>query len=154
MQPTPAANEYLKTKVMTASPQELRLMLYDGAIKYCHQAMNAIEVEDLEESYSCLMRAQKIVLELSVSLNHEAATDLCDKLAALYTYIYRLLVDANLEKDGKYVAEALRLLKYEKKTWQMLIDKCAFEGGSIHKVDQDAEEKDRPGMNHKLPKIA
>ena len=54
MQPTPAANEYLKTKVMTASPQELRLMLYDGAIKYCHQAMNAIEVEDLEENQTIL----------------------------------------------------------------------------------------------------
>ena len=90
MQPTPAANEYLKTKVMTASPQELRLMMYDGAIKYCHQAMNAIEVEDLEESYSCLMRAQKIVLELSVSLNHEAATDLCDKLAAKFNHAVKV----------------------------------------------------------------
>ncbi len=129
-------------------------MLYDGAIKYCHQARNAIEAEDLEESYSCLMRAQKIVLELSVSLNHKVAMDLCDKLSALYTYIYRLLVDANLSKDDKYVAEALRLLEYEKKTWQMLIDKGTSEGGSVHEVDQDGVGKDQSAMNHKLPKIA
>ena len=60
----------------------------------------------------------------------------------------------NLSKDDKYVAEALRLLEYEKKTWQMLIDKGTSEGGSVHEVDQDGVGKDQSAMNHKLPKIA
>ncbi len=124
-----AANPYLKTKIMTASPQELRLMLYEGAIKFCHQAKNSLAEENFEESYNALMRAQKIVLELSTSLKHEAAPQLCEKLGALYTYIYRLLVDANIGRKAKPIDEALELLQYERQTWQMLMEKLAAEGG-------------------------
>ena len=112
-----AANPYLKTKIMTASPQELRLMLYDGAIKFCNQARKALDDKDFESSYNALMRAQKIVLELSTSLNHSIAPELCEKLGALYTYIYRLLVDANIERLAKPIDEALELLQYERQTW-------------------------------------
>ena len=124
-----AANPYLKTKIMTASPQELRLMLYDGAIKFCHQAIKSLAEQNFEESYNALMRAQKIVLELSTSLKHEAAPQLCEKLGALYTYIYRLLVDANIGRKTKPIDEALELLQYERQTWQMLMEKLAAEGG-------------------------
>ena len=124
-----APNPYLKTKIMTASPQELRLMLYDGAIKFCHQAQKALAQEDFEDSYNALMRAQKIVLELSTSLNFDAAPQLCDKLSALYTYIYRLLVDANIGRKAEPIDEALELLEYERQTWMMLIEKLAQEGG-------------------------
>jgi len=124
------ANPYLKTKIMTASPQELRLMLFDGAIKFCHLAKKALDDKDFESSYDTLMRAQKIVLELSTSLNHDVAPELCDKLGALYTYIYRLLVDANIGRQLKPIDEALELLQYERQTWQMLMDKAAQEGGT------------------------
>lgn len=123
------ANPYLKTKIMTATPQELRLMLYDGAIKFCHQAKKALAEQDFEGSYNALMRAQKIVLELSTSLNHQVAPELCDKLSALYTYIYRLLVDANLNREVKPIDEAVELLEYERQTWQMLMRKLAEENG-------------------------
>jgi len=125
------ANPYLKTKVMTANPQELRLLLYDGAIKFCHQARNALAKEDYENSYTALMRAQKIALELSTSLNHDMAPQLCDKLSALYTYIYRLLVDANLERTVAPVDEAIELLEYERQTWQMLMAKLAQDSGEV-----------------------
>jgi len=114
-------NPYLKTKVMTASPEELRLMLYEGAIKFCRVARDAVEADDFETSYNALMRSQKIVLELSTSLNHDAAPELCDKLAALYTYIYRLLVDANMQREVEPIDEAIKLLDYERETWQMLM---------------------------------
>ena len=127
MIPNPAANSYLKTKILTASPQELRLMLYEGAIKFCHQAQQAVTDKNIEESYNCLMRAQKIVLELSTSLNHEVAPELCERLSALYTYIYRLLVDANLQKQVGPIDEAQQLLEYERETWKMLLEKVARE---------------------------
>jgi flagellar protein FliS len=116
-----AANPYLRTKIMTASSEELRLMLYEGAIKFTRQAMGCIDAKDFEGSYNALMRAQKIVLELSTSLNFDIAPELCDKLSALYTYIYRLLVDANMQRDHKPASEALELLEYEKETWVMLM---------------------------------
>lgn len=120
-------NPYLRTQILTATPEELRLMLYDGAIKFCRQARQHLDAQNLEESYTCLMRAQKIVLELSTSLDHRAAPELCQKLSALYTYIYRLLINANVTRSAKPVDEAVRLLEFEKDTWQMLIRKLGSE---------------------------
>ena len=121
-------NPYLKTKIMTASPEELRLMLYDGALKFCRQARAALEKKDFEQSYNNLMRAQKIVLELSTSLNHDADPQLCQRLSALYTYVYRLLVDSNMKREVGIVDEAIKLIEYERETWQMLMKKLAGEG--------------------------
>ncbi len=122
-------NPYLKTKILTASPQELRLMLYDGAIKFCHQAKASLVKQDFEAAYNNLMRAQKIVLELSTSLNPEIEPDLCQKLSALYTYIDRLLVDANMNRKEAPIDEAIKLLDYERQTWKMLIQRLAEQGG-------------------------
>jgi flagellar protein FliS len=121
-------NPYLKTRIMTASPEQLRLMLYEGAIKFCRQAREALPKRDFETSYNALTRAQKIVLELSTSLNHQVAPDLCSKLNALYTFIYRRLVDANLHRDVAPIDEAINLLEYEKETWQMLMKQVADQG--------------------------
>ncbi|MFA9478608.1 flagellar export chaperone FliS [Phycisphaerales bacterium AB-hyl4] len=123
--PAPATNPYLRTKIMTASPEQLRLMLYDGAIKFCRQGRDAIGRQDFEGSYTALSRAQKIVLELSSSLKHDADPELCKRLAALYTYIYRRLVDANTTRDLDAIDEAIRLIEYERETWQMVIRKAA-----------------------------
>ena len=116
------ANAYLRNRILTASAEELRLMLYDGAIKFCHQALDAIREKQIEPGYNALMRAQKILLELSTSLKHDSDPDLCSKLSALYTYIYRLLVDANMQRQPEPVEEALRLLEYERQTWLMLME--------------------------------
>lgn len=121
-QPT-GPNPYLRTKILTASPEELRAMLYDGAIRFCKQGRAALDREDYESSYESLMRAQKIVLELSSSLNHQIDPDLCEKLSALYTYIYRLLVDANMDRKPGPIDEAVGLLEYERETWSMLMSK-------------------------------
>ncbi len=130
MSQTPTGpNPYLRTKIMTASPQELRLLLYEGAIKFCNQAKTAMLSEDHEAGFNALMRAQKIVLELSTSLNHDVAPELCEKLSALYTYIYRLLVNANMQRQVKPVDEALDLLEYERQTWQMLMERLDQEQG-------------------------
>ncbi len=116
-------NPYLRTKILTASPEELRLMLYDGALKFSRVARTAMENKQVEDAYNALMRAQKIVLELSSSLNHSIDPKLCEKLASLYTYIYRLLVDANMERSPAKVDEAVKLLEYERETWAMLMKK-------------------------------
>ncbi len=125
-------NPYLRTKVLTASPQELRLMLYDGAIKFSRQALDAIGRADWEAMYHALVRAQKIMLELNTSLNHDVDPELCGKLASLYNYIYRRLVDANLERDDSPIHEAIDLLEYERETWQMVMRKHEQEYGGAN----------------------
>jgi len=120
-----APNPYLRTKILTSSPAELRLLLFDGCLKFCRQAKAALEAEkkDFEAIYENLMRSQKIVLELSTSLNHTANPEICEKLSALYTYIYRLMVDANLDRDVSKLDEAIKLVSYERETWALLMEK-------------------------------
>ena len=117
----PQLNPYLRTKVLTASREELRLLLFDGAIRFARQAKEGMEQSDHEKSYESIIRAQKIVLELSSSLNHEMMPDVCEKLSALYTYIYRLLVDATMQRKTSCIDEAVKLLQYERDTWVMLM---------------------------------
>ncbi|WP_428389176.1 flagellar export chaperone FliS [Mucisphaera sp.] len=135
-QAQPSTNPYLRTKVMTASKDELRLMLYDGCVRFCHQAKAGIEAKNFEQSYENLVKAQKIVLELSTSLNREAAPDICDKLTALYNYVFKLLVDASMNRDAAKIDEAVRLVTYERETWQLLIEKNAGLDGDGPASDQ------------------
>jgi len=118
-----ATNPYLRTKVLTASPEELRLMLFDGALKFSRQAGDAIRREDWEATYNAIVRAQKIVLELSNGLNPEGDRELYERLTAFYLYLYRRLVDANMERDPSAIDEVVGLLEYERETWQMFVKK-------------------------------
>ena len=115
------------------------MMLYEGAIRFCRQGRSALEAKDYEGSYNGLMRAQKIMLELSTSLRPEAGVPgLCEKLEALYTYIYKRLVEANTGHEVSAVDEVIELLEYEKQTWQMLMDRLA-------KQDDDPSSNDLTG---------
>jgi len=143
-----SSNPYLKTKILTASPEELRMMLFDGAIKFCHQAKAGLEKQDFEASYNSLMRAQKIVLELSTSLNHDVAPEICQKLSALYTYIYRRLIDANTSHDPAAIDEALELLDYEKQTWKMLVEQVTQNNdGASHPTAQNVDSAQQTAMS-------
>jgi flagellar protein FliS len=118
-----AANNYLRTKVLTATPEQLQLMLYDGAIRFAEQSRVALEQKNYEQSYNALSRAQRIIAELSASLKHEVAPDLCGKLSSLYNFIYRKLVEANIEHKLDALNEALNILRYQRETWLLLLDK-------------------------------
>jgi flagellar secretion chaperone FliS len=117
-----AAQNYLRTKVLTATPEQLQLMLYDGAIRFCEQARLGLEQKNYEQSYNGLSRAQKIISELTGSLKHALAPELCGKLAALYNFVYMKLVEANVHHEIKSLDEALSILRYQRETWMMLLD--------------------------------
>lgn len=105
-------------------------MLYDGAIRFCRQARDAIGRKDIEGSYNLLTRAQNIVLEMQNALRPEVAPEVCEQMSALYGFIYRRLVEANVNKDVKAVDDALRILEYQRETWVMLLEKLSAEDGS------------------------
>lgn len=116
-----AANNYLKTKVFTATPEQLQMMLYDGAITFCEQAKSAIIEKNFEQSYFLISRVQKILMELTCSLKHDVSPDLCGKLASLYNYAYRKLIEANVAHELPALDEALDILRYQRETWGMLL---------------------------------
>src|SRR5258708_62987 len=111
-----AAQTYLRTRVLTATPEQLQMMLYDGAIRYSEQAKLALEKKDFEGTYNNVSRAQKIITELSCSLKPSVAPELCSKLGSLYSYIYRKLVEAGAQHKVESINEALELLKFQRQT--------------------------------------
>lgn len=116
-------NPYLRDSVLTATPEQLQLMLYDGAIRYSLQARDAVERKDYETAYEKLMRAQHIVLEMQSGLNFDVNPQLCERVASIYNFLYRTLVDACTNRDVKAIDDAVRVLRIERETWQLLVDK-------------------------------
>lgn len=115
-------DQYLKAKIMTATSEQLQAMLYDGAIRFCEQAKHAMQAKNIPDTHDRLVRAQRIVLELSSSLRTDVDPELCGKLTSLYNYVYRLLIDANINRDVGKVDEALQLLHYQRDTWTMAME--------------------------------
>ncbi len=109
------AQNYLRTKVLTATPEQLQMMLYDGAIRFGEQAKIALGNKKFDESYTLISKVQKIVMELSCSLKHAVLPDLCQKLQALYTYAYKKLIEANIDHKMESLEEALSILRYQRR---------------------------------------
>jgi flagellar protein FliS len=134
------SNAYLKTKVMTASPAELRLMLLDGAIRFSEQARRGYAERDFESAFEGTTRAQNIVLELINALKPDKSPEVCARLSALYTFMYKSLVEASMKKDPVIVDEVLKLLRYERETWQLCLAKLAGETRTAGGADAAASE--------------
>jgi flagellar protein FliS len=117
-----AAQKYLQTKVRTATPEQLQMMLFDGVLCFCEQAKIALEKKNYEQSHLALTKAQAIVNQLICSLRAEVLPELCQKLKGLYTFAYRRLVEANLNHKLESLEEATRVLKYQRQTWVLLMD--------------------------------
>ncbi|MGA2441580.1 MAG: flagellar export chaperone FliS [Tepidisphaeraceae bacterium] len=117
-----AAQKYLRTKVLTATAEQLQMMLFDGAIRFCEQARIALEKRNFEQSYQALTKAQAIVNQLICALKPEVLPELCARLKGLYTFAYRRLVDANLNHHIESLDEALNVLKFQRQTWAMLME--------------------------------
>ncbi len=116
------AQNYLRTRIFTATPEQLQLMLYDGALRFGEQGRLALEQKNYEQSYSMISRVQKIITEMHSSLKPTLAPELCKQMSALYNYIYRKLVEANLEHTIAPLDEALGILRYQRETWTMLLE--------------------------------
>ena len=122
-------NEYLRTKVMTASPAELRLLLIDGAIRFAEQAKAGLIAGDHEKIYMGSTQCRAILTELITSLQPEVDPLLCERLTELYTFIYNQMVSAVSNRDPESVEKVVELLVYERETWQLAIERLASQTG-------------------------
>ncbi len=127
------ANAYLRQRVFSASPEELRLMLLEGALGFARQGAQGLRERNFEKSYQGIHQCQDILMELISALRPEIAPDLCKRLAALYTYMYRRLMEASSQRDADIVDEVISLLEYERETWLMAMEKLREErAGASH----------------------
>lgn len=111
-----AAQMYQTNSVKTASPARLTLMLYDGAVKFCNIAIEGIEEGNIQKANDNLIKAEKIIVELRVTLDMKYPV--AKEFDTVYDYIYRRLVEANMKKDKEALEDALKHIKTMRDTWK------------------------------------
>lgn len=125
-----AYSQYNNSKILTASPAELTLMLYDGAIKFCNIAIMAIEKNDVMKAHTYIVKTENIIEEFQATLNHKypVAKDFDN----VYKYIYNRLIEANVKKDKDILEEVLVHLRTLRDTWKEVM-KITHNGTDVNK---------------------
>ena len=106
-----SADQYKQMQIKTAGPGKLLLMLYQGAIKFMKLAKKNIKEGKIEESHKNIIKAQNIILELQSTLNKEQGGQIAVQLESLYDFIYRELIQANLNKNTKHLDNVIPLVE-------------------------------------------
>lgn len=116
---------YANSKIATASPAELTLLLYDGAIKFCNIAIVAIEEKDISKAHQNIMKVENIIQEFQATLNHKypVAKDFDN----VYSYLKDRLVQANIKKDADILKEVLEHLRTMRDTWKEVMQSAYAE---------------------------
>ena len=111
--------KYQQNSVMTASGQELTLMLYNGCLRFIKLAKRAIEEKQFEEKNTNLIKAQAIIQELQITLNRDV--EVADNMAQLYEYIHNRLIEANMKNDIAILEEAEGHVRELTDTWKQVM---------------------------------
>ncbi|MFG3612514.1 flagellar export chaperone FliS [Rummeliibacillus stabekisii] len=119
MQAQNAYNAYKQNSVTTASPGELTLMLYNGCLKFLHQAKKGILEKNIEVKNTNLIKAQNIIKELMSTLNMDLAVS--NEMLPLYDYMNRRLMEANIKNDPSIIDEVESLVVEFRDTWKEVI---------------------------------
>ena len=115
-------SQYLETKVLTAPPHRLQLMLIEGAIRFGRQAEELLRKGDAVAAATPLLRVIDIVGEMLAGVR-EQKSDINRKLTSLYWFLFRRVSEAKIHSDVDKLAEALNLLEYERQTWSTVCEK-------------------------------
>ena len=111
-----AYSQYNNSKVLTASPAELTLMLYDGTVRFCNIAILAIEQKDIEKAHNNIMKTQRIIdhLRQTLDFKYPVAQD----FERMYVYISQRLLEANIKKDKEILEEVNTHLRAIRDNWK------------------------------------
>jgi flagellar protein FliS len=110
-----AQNAYKQNSIMTASPEELTLMLYNGLVKFIMIAQKAVEDKDIQKAHENIIRAQDIIMEFQSTLDMQY--EVSYGLAMMYDYMSDRLLEANIKKDREILEEVLHFAKDLRDTW-------------------------------------
>lgn len=118
--------QYNNSKVMTASPAELTLMLYEGAIKFCNIAIIAIENKDIEKAHINITKTERIIdyFRQTLDMRYPVAED----FERVYSYLSKRLVEANIKKDKEILEEVNGHLRSMRDTWKEVMKKNREQG--------------------------
>lgn len=117
-----AAKAYGNNKILTATPAELTLMLYEGAVKFANIALTALEKNDYETVNTNIQKSRAIIVELTSTLNHKYPV--AEDFKRMYDYIFALLVEANMKKDKEKLERALDEIRGMRDVWKEVMNRA------------------------------
>jgi flagellar secretion chaperone FliS len=123
-------DEYLESKVSTATPYQLHLMVVDGALRHARAAEAALTQRKLPEARTALAEARRFVAEMMAGLNAQRLPELVDKLKSLFVYVLRNLVKADLQHDPQLVTDSIQVLTSHRETWLALAQRLKEESAA------------------------
>lgn len=118
--------QYNNSKVLTASPAELTLMLYEGAIKFCNIAVMAVEKKDVQKAHTNIVKVENIVnyLQSTLDMKYPVSQD----FDRIYVYLQQRLTQANMKKDPEILNEVCEHLRSLRDTWKEVMAKSQHKG--------------------------
>lgn len=108
--------QYNNNKIMTATPAELTLMLYEGAIKFGNISIKAIEDKEIEKAHTNILKVQRIIDEFRRTLDFKYPV--AQHFENVYSYLAQRLVEANISKDKEIMEEVVTHLRSMRDTWK------------------------------------
>jgi flagellar protein FliS len=118
--PTASPQSYRENTVLTATPEQLVVMLYDGVQRFLRNARTAIQAREIERAHNSLRRAELIIAHLDTVLDHEHDAGFAERLSSIYRFCLAHLARARLDLDDSKVAEVARLLAELRVSWATL----------------------------------
>lgn len=115
---------YANNRITTATPAELTLMLYEGAIKFCNIAVAAIEQKDVEKAHNNIVKVENIITEFQATLDHKYPV--AQDFDNVYSYLQERLLEANLKKDTEILEEILQHLRTMRDTWKEVMQEAGI----------------------------
>ena len=111
--------QYNNNKILTASPAELTLMLYEGAIKFCNMAIDAVERKDVSKAHKNIVKVENIIDYLRTTLDMKYAV--AQDFERMYVYLHKRLIEANAKKDAEMLKEVNEHLRAIRDTWKQVM---------------------------------
>jgi flagellar secretion chaperone FliS len=124
---TTAYDEYLESKVMTATPHQLHLMVIDGAIRHAAAAEQALQQKQFDQARTSLSQSGRFVAEMIAGLDGKRMPELVESLKSLFVFVQRNLLQADANRDANTVRNALRILRLHRENWLALAEKLKQE---------------------------
>ena len=124
--------QYNNNKIMTASPAELTLMLYEGAIKFCNIAIDAAEQKNVMKTHSNIVKVENIIAYLRNTLDMQYAV--AKEYDRMYDYLQRRLFQANMKKDAEILKEVNTHLRSIRDTWKEVMRIKSGKGNLLLKI--------------------
>ncbi len=118
--------EYEAQRVLTATPMELIVMLYDGGIRSLNQALQAYDepesIEQRNRVHAALLQAQSYITELTCSLDMEQGGEMAVQIERLYAFMIQHLVDANVSGEREPISQVKRMLEELREGWAQAME--------------------------------